>query len=351
MSQTGETSNKYGRVNEDGTAYLITPQGERAVGSWQAGTPSEGFAHFTRRYEDMSTDVNLLAARLASKAASPQQTVESALRIQQSLPDAAIIGDVAALESKLNTIIEQARAAAGTVTAEKKAARERAVAHKEELVAQAEQLAGSTQWKATGEQLAEIARQWKAESTADRTTDKALWKRYAAARDEFNKRRGSHFSTLDAARKVTAAQKEDLISRTEALADSTDWGPAAAQLKQLMTEWKSLPRLAKDTEDQLWKRFRTAQDHFFARRSQALSEAEQERKQHRAAQQVAGDQRREKAAANNPLLAQIREQVERATKHLERARNSGDATAIAESEQALRSKQHVLKLAERAGKA
>jgi hypothetical protein len=51
---------EFGRVDSDGTVWVKTPDGERTVGSWQAGTPEEGLAHFARRYEVLSTEVALL---------------------------------------------------------------------------------------------------------------------------------------------------------------------------------------------------------------------------------------------------------------------------------------------------
>ena len=41
---------EWGRVAEDGTVYVTTADGERAVGSWQAGSPEEGLALFVRRF-------------------------------------------------------------------------------------------------------------------------------------------------------------------------------------------------------------------------------------------------------------------------------------------------------------
>ena len=32
----------FGRVDADGTVYVKTADGDRVVGSWQAGTPEEG---------------------------------------------------------------------------------------------------------------------------------------------------------------------------------------------------------------------------------------------------------------------------------------------------------------------
>ena len=47
------TGSEWGRVADDGTVYVRTSEGERAVGSWRAGSPDEGLAHFVRRYDDL----------------------------------------------------------------------------------------------------------------------------------------------------------------------------------------------------------------------------------------------------------------------------------------------------------
>jgi hypothetical protein len=106
MSPTGETSNPYGRVADDGTVYLSTPDGERVVGSWQAGSPAEGLAHYMRRYDDLATDVALLQQRLVGKAATPHKTLEAAQKIVLSLPEVAVVGDMVALEKKLSGMLE-----------------------------------------------------------------------------------------------------------------------------------------------------------------------------------------------------------------------------------------------------
>src|SRR5689334_20062840 len=47
----------WGRVDEDGTAWVKTADGERIIGSWQAGDAAEGLAHFGRRFDDLATEV------------------------------------------------------------------------------------------------------------------------------------------------------------------------------------------------------------------------------------------------------------------------------------------------------
>ena len=110
----------------------------------------------------------------------------------------------------------------------------------------------------------------------DRKTDDALWKRYSAARETFNRRRGSHFAELDRERAGARQAKEALCERAEELSDSTDWGPTAAAFRDLLTEWKAAGRAAKDVDDALWQRFKAAQDTFFSARNAVTAERDAE---------------------------------------------------------------------------
>ena len=67
--------------------------------------------------------------------------------------------------------------------------------------------------------------EWRTITGLDRKTDDALWKRYSAARETFNRRRGSHFAELDRERAGAKAAKERLCERAEELSGSTDWAP------------------------------------------------------------------------------------------------------------------------------
>ena len=59
----------------------------------------------------------------------------------------------------------------------------------------------------------------------------------------------------------------DIIAQAEALSSSTDWAGTGRKLRDLMTAWKDAPRSSKQDEDKLWKRFKAAQDLFYAAKS------------------------------------------------------------------------------------
>nr|WP_308283188.1 DUF349 domain-containing protein [Pseudonocardia nigra] len=268
---------RWGRVDAEGTIYVRTADGERMVGSWQAGAPEEGLAHFARRFDDMLTEVELLAARLTAGGGDPKNALSSAKTLRDALPDATVVGDVVGLAARLDELVQQAEQAVGAARSARDAQRTAAIARKEALAAEAETLAAeATQWKQAGDRLKAILDEWRTIRGIDRKTDEQLWKRFSKAREGFNRRRGSHFADLDRQRSAAKARKEELVLEAEKLSDSDDWGPTAARFRDLMAEWKAAGRAQKDADDALWQRFRTAQDAFFARRSETFAERDAE---------------------------------------------------------------------------
>ena len=268
---------KFGRVDEDGNVFLTRGGQERQIGSWQAGTPEEGLAHYGQRYDDLVTEVELIETRLRAHPEDADSLRKSAEALKASLTDAAVIGDIDAVEARLDKAIDASDTAREKAKEQKAQRREQAIARKEALAAEAEDLAeNSTEWKAAGDRIRAILEEWRGIRGIDRATDDELWKRYSRARDSFNRRRGSHFAELDRNRAQARKVKEELVERAEALKDSTDWGHTARAYRDLMTEWKAAGRAPREVDDKLWERFRAAQDHFFEARN-AIN-AERDRK-------------------------------------------------------------------------
>ena len=259
----------FGRVTDDGTVYLRTPDGEVIVGQWAAGPPAEGLAFFGRKYDDLVVEIDLVAKRLADGRATADQAVAVLAKVREGIESRSFVGDIAALQAKCDAVeaaITSAREAASAQRAEQRA---RAAAAREALAVEAERLAASTSWKSTTERFAAMIDEWKNLPHADRATEQALWKRISSARAQFDKARRAHFAELDATRKVAVARKRELITQAEALAESTDWVGTGRKLRDLMAEWKTAPRSSKADEDRLWKRFKAAQDAFYERKSAA----------------------------------------------------------------------------------
>jgi hypothetical protein len=261
---------KFGRVGEDGTVYVITPTGDRAVGSYPGKSPEEALAYFVKKFEMAASEVALLAARIRSGAMVPSDAHEAVNKLRTQITELNGVGDLANLAASLEKIpalisehegAYQARKAAQN--AEREARKVEAEAIKEKIVAEAESLIDSVAWKVTTARLKELLDDWKKAPRLDKKIDAALWKRFSSSRNKFDKRRRVHFSNLDSEQKKVASTKEVIVKEAESLANSREWLNTAKRYKELMDQWKASGRGKKSADTALWNRFKAAQDTFF----------------------------------------------------------------------------------------
>ena len=273
------SSDPWGRVDETGTVYVRTADGERVVGSWQAGSPEEALAYFERKYDGLVVEIDLLERRVRTTDLSAKDAMAAVEHLRHQVDEAHAVGDLEALSRRLDQLTELVEARREERRAARARQAEEARRAKEELVAEAEELARSDQWRAAGERLRALVDTWKGLPRLDRKSDDELWHRFSHARSAFSKRRKAHFASLDAQREEARRRKEKLVAEAEALSGSTDWGPTAARYRELMAEWKAAGRAQREHEDELWQRFRGAQDVFFAARGEAFAERDAEQRE------------------------------------------------------------------------
>ena len=266
------TSDPWGRVDDEGTVYVRTADGERVVGSWQAGSPDEALAYFTRKYEGIGVEIGLLERRVRTTDLATKDAMTAIEHLQAQVAEGHAVGDLDALAKRLQALVGEVDSRREERKAARAKAQEEARTAKDALVAEAEQLAESTQWRDAGDRLRALVDTWKGLPRLDRKSDDELWHRFSHARSTFSKRRKAHFATLDQQRDEARQVKEKLAKEAEALSSSTDWGATAARYRELMTEWKAAGRAQREAEDELWARFRGAQDVFFQARSAVFDE-------------------------------------------------------------------------------
>ena len=262
---------EWGRVGDDGTVYVRTPDGERPVGSYPGAEPADALAYFGRKFDEIVGQVQLLEQRVAAGGVSLQDAGTLIDQLRTAVTDAHAVGDLAALLTRVDALTDAVAQRRARREAERVKARERATALKERIVAEAELLSTSQQWKQTGDRLRSLLDEWKAAPRLDRKGDDALWKRFSAARTTFDKHRRAHFAQLDEQRGEAAVGKEKIVKEAEGLAGSKEWGETAKRFRDLMAQWKASGRARRDVEDDLWARFRAAQDTFFEARNAVLS--------------------------------------------------------------------------------
>ena len=402
------TTSEWGRVAEDGTVYVRTTDGERPVGQYPEGSPEEALAFFAKRYDELAGSVHLLEQRVNAGVVSPDEATESVRHLREQVAEASAVGDLTSLVGKLDSllpVISQHRQVRRAERAERAAATK---TEKERLVSEAEKLAESNDWRNGANRLRQLLDEWKALPRIDRTADDQLWRRFSTARTAYTRRRKTHFAEQNEKREGARVIKQRLAKEAEALAKSREWGPTAGAYRELMRQWKAAGPAPRDVEDELWGRFRAAQDTFFGARDAAMAEqdsefaANAEAKEKllaeaetlvpvtdvdaakRAIREIADrwdaigkvprdkirpleDRMRavesairgieeekwrrtdpEKSARADDMVTKLREAIEKVEADLEKARSAGDQKKITELEDNLASRRSFLEMAERA---
>jgi chromosome segregation ATPase len=168
-------------------------------------------------------------------------------------------------------------------TAEQGEERERKLAEnlqsKEALIARAEELKESTDWKATAEAIKRLQAEWKAIGPVPKEGSQELWDRFRAPANLFFERRQEHLAKLREEQEENLRKKEALCVRAEELAGSAQWKATAEALQALQAEWKTIGPVPREHGDAIWKRFRKSLDEFFGRRQEHYTKLRKEQEE------------------------------------------------------------------------
>jgi hypothetical protein len=134
--------------------------------------------------------------------------------------------------------------------------REAARLIKEKLVAEAETLAGSTDWGPTTGAFRDLMARWKAAGPAPRDADESLWKRFREAQDRFFMAKQATLSEQNTEFRVNAQAKERLLAEAEALLPISDPRAARASYRDILQRWSAIGRVPRDAMRPLESRLR-----------------------------------------------------------------------------------------------
>jgi uncharacterized protein DUF349 len=109
----------------------------------------------------------------------------------------------------------------------------------------------------------------------------ALVGRLDALKPVIDERREARKAERAARAQESKAAKGQIADEAERLASGTDWRNGANRLRELLDQWKSLPRIDKASDDALWHRFSSARTTYTRRRKQHFGELNEKREQAR----------------------------------------------------------------------
>ena len=249
---------RYGYV-EDGGVWLrpVLGQPARRIGQVK-DTDDDALRYFGQRYEAFRAKIDDLLARLQT-ADNQGSYLMKLLHLQEQTKQHDGLGDYEGLHRRLR----EAEAQLNTSVARN---REKNLATKMSLIAQAEALRESEEWLAASETVKELRQGWLKTGPVDKALTEELEARFHGAVQEFFDRRKAFQADRKALARRTVERYRELVNQAEVLKNSDQFETASRQLKQLQTAWRDVNgNLPKKQAAELWTKFRAANNLFFER--------------------------------------------------------------------------------------
>ena len=109
---------------------------------------------------------------------------------------------------------------------------------KQQIIAEAEALADSTDWAATATAFRDLMARWKEAGSADHSTDEALWRKFRGLQDRFFDARSAAQNEQDTQFKANLEGKQALLDEAEkTLLPVTDATAARAGLREMLLKY------------------------------------------------------------------------------------------------------------------
>ena len=132
------------------------------------------------------------------------------------------------------------------------------------------------EWAKIGKELDELMAEWKKIGPVPADKNEEIWTKFKAIRNQYYGERKHFFKDLNSSKKDNLTKKEALCEKAESLKDSNEFMKTSDALAKLQDEWKTVGPVPEDQNDLVWKRFRTAFDHFYARKNEWFKQRKQE---------------------------------------------------------------------------
>lgn len=123
-------------------------------------------------------------------------------------------------------------------------------------------------WQKNTQKINNLFKLWKSTGRAPRAKNDEVWEKFKGLMDSFFESKRAFFNELKDEQTNNYNLKLDLCINAEALKDSDDWKNTTNELIKLQKEWKKIGPVPRRNSDKIWKRFRSACDHFFNRKSE-----------------------------------------------------------------------------------
>jgi hypothetical protein len=134
-----------------------------------------------------------------------------------------------------------------------------------------EPLESHRDWVKRTNDILELQKVWKTIGFAPRKDNNRIYSRFRSACDKFFERKRSFYAQNLEEQASNLKMKQELCLQAESMQDKVDWKKTTDDFIQLQRRWKEIGPAPRKHSEQVWKRFRTACDTFFAKKTTFFS--------------------------------------------------------------------------------
>ncbi|MBP6625112.1 MAG: DUF349 domain-containing protein [Chitinophagaceae bacterium] len=233
---------------------------ERAIGELKEANQQYTLASMQDRFTELIDRVNEVKKEF-DEASDKVKLAGKVVRTKSYLCTAKAIGDYPSLLSQLDLMEDEIKKAV-----------EQALIEKERICTEAEALLQSTDWKEATETLRNLQVQFKALPIVPDLKNEELRDRFEKTKDEFFKGKQASFESFEQDLLDNLSKKIDICEKAESLSQSGEWKKTTDLYIAMNEEWKKIGMVPKHRVEELWFRFSTAKDIFFARKKEHIGE-------------------------------------------------------------------------------
>ena len=127
------------------------------------------------------------------------------------------------------------------------------------------------EWNDITEKVIVLQDDWKKSGFGPRKENAKVWERFRAANDAFFQNKRNFWNKSKDQLSKNLALKIEICEQAEKLKESGDWKATTDKLIALQKKWKEVGPVPRKQSELIWKRFRSACDEFFNRKTTHFS--------------------------------------------------------------------------------
>ena len=130
------------------------------------------------------------------------------------------------------------------------------------LCEQAEALKDSTDWKETGDKMAELQKQWREIGPVQKKYTNSIWKRFIGACDYFYEQRDKNTSSKKREENANLAAKKDILAKLQVFDAANLSDDDIQAIQQLVDEWNGIGFVPFKVKDKIAAQFKAVMEPF-----------------------------------------------------------------------------------------